>query len=676
MTLNFHDASPRSRGRAPLRTRQIEGREWWLWGFAVTVTLALTAGIIFLTFFGDHAETNAPYWTDLREWVRGLAAFVLLFDIYTMYQHLQLQRVRRQLVERDELFQLITENAADMIAVVDGEGRRLYNSPAYEKVLGYSTQELSSSSSIDQIHPLDRERVLQAAAKARATGQGQRLEYRMRHKDGTWRILESSASPIQNTEGQRERLVIVNRDITERKRAEEMLAHTSFHDGLTDLPNRALFVDRLQHAVIRARRHSDYKFAVLFVDIDEFKVVNDSMGHSAGDDLLIQVAQRLAACFRETDTIARSGGIDSQPSHDGLARLGGDEFTVLLEDVFKPSDAIRVAQRIQERLAAPFEIKGQRIVIAVSIGITSSSGAYAEAEEMLRDAEIAMYRAKRAGKARCEVFDPAMHSSAVHRLKLETDLRLGIERGELIVYYQPIVSLTSGKIIGFEALSRWQRPEGMVSPAEFIPVADETGLILPINKALLLEACTQLRSWQSQFDCDPPLTMSMNITPRQFALPDLAEGIGEMLKQTGVAPSTINLEIMETIAMGDADRALSVLHELKALGVRLSIDDFGTGYSSLSRLPRFPVDALKIDRVFISNMSTDHDSHEIVRLIVMLAHSVGLKVVAEGTETEEQIKELKRLNCEMAQGFLYSPPVSSQSASGLLQYSYQQALSS
>ena len=368
--------------------------------------------------------------------------------------------------------------------------------------------------------------------------------------------------------------------------------------------------------------------------------------------------------------------MDSRPSHDGLARLGGDEFTVLLEDVFKPSDAIRVAQRIQEKLAAPFEIKGQRIVIAVSIGITSSSGSYAEAEEMLRDAEIAMYRAKRAGKARCEVFDPAMHSSAVRRLKLETDLRLGIERGELMVYYQPIVSLASGKIIGFEALSRWLRPEGMVSPIDFIPVADETGLILPINKALLFEACTQLRTWQSQFDCDPPLTMSMNITPKQFALPDLAEGIGEMLKQTGVAPSTINLEIMETIAMGDADRALSVLSELKALGVRLSIDDFGTGYSSLSRLPRFPVDALKIDRVFISNMNTDHDSLEIVRLIVTLAHSVGLKVVAEGTETEEQITELKRLNCEMAQGFLYSPPVDRIAAFGLLLRSHEAVLSS
>ncbi len=329
MPLNSQDASPRSPRKTPLRTRQIEGREWWLWGFAVAVTLALTAGIVFLTFFGDHAETTAPYWTDLREWVRGLAALVLLFDIYTMYQHLQLQRVRRQLAERDELFQLITENAADMIAVVDVAGYRLYNSPAYEKVLGYSMEELNSSSSIDQIHPLDRERVLQAAAKARATGQGQRLEYRMRHKDGSWRILESTASIIQTAAGETERLVIVNRDITERKRAEEMLVHSSFHDGLTDLPNRALFVDRLQHAVTRARRHSDSKFAVLFVDIDEFKVVNDSLGHAAGDELLIQIAKRLVGCFRETDTIGRSGGIDSRPGDDGLARLGGDEFTVL-----------------------------------------------------------------------------------------------------------------------------------------------------------------------------------------------------------------------------------------------------------------------------------------------------------------------------------------------------------
>jgi len=665
-------ASPRSPGIASLKIHQIEGREWWLWGFAVIVTISLTAGIVFLTFFDHDSAVNAQYWTDIKDWVRGLAALVLIFDIYTMYQHRQLQRVRRDLAERDELFQLITENAADMIAVVDAAGNRLYNSPAYQKVLGYSGEELSASSSVDQIHPSDRERVKQAAAKARTTGRGQTLEYRMRHKNGDWRILESTASPIQNGNGKLERLVIVNRDITERKRAEEMLEHRALHDGLTELPNRALFVDRLQHSLIRSRRHSDYSFVVLFIDIDGFKVLNDSLGHSAGDELLIQVAKRLAACFRETDTIARSASeVNSKLTHDGLARLGGDEFTALLDDVTEPSDAIRIARRILEKIAHPFNIGGQEIVVSASIGIAASSNSYEGADDLLRDAEIAMYRAKRAGKARCEVFDPAMHSSAVRRLKLETDLRRGIEQGELLVYYQPIISLESGKIIGFEALSRWKTVQGMVSPVEFIPVADETGLIIPMNRALYLESCQQLQSWQSKLGCSPPLTMSLNITPRQFALPDLAEEIGAILQQSGIPPSTVNLEITETIAMGDADHAFSVLSDLKALGVRLSIDDFGTGYSSLSRLPRFPIDALKIDRVFISQMSSDHDNHEIVRLIVMLAHSLGLKVVAEGTETQDQITELKHLKCEMAQGFLFSPPVDSTQAFELLLNSHR-----
>jgi len=674
MSSSSQNASSRSRNKTPLRARQIEGREWWLWGFAVIVTVALTAGIVFLTFFADRSEFSGPYGAVLREWVRGLAACVLLFDLYTMYQHLQLQRVRRQLAERDELFQLITENAADMIAVVDATGARLYNSPAYRKVLGYSSEELAGGSSDDQIHPSDRERVAQAAHKARTTGRGQRLEYRMRHKDGTWRILESTASPIQSGHRGIEKLVIVNRDITERKRAEEMLAHSALHDGLTDLPNRALFADRLQYALMRARRHADNKFAVLFVDVDEFKIVNDSLGHRVGDELLVQIASRLTGGLRETDLVARSVIIASQSPEEGLARLGGDEFAVLLEDVLNPIGAIRVAQRIQEKLSLPFDVGGQQIVITASIGVAYSSNSYAGAEDLLRDAELAMYRAKRTGKARYEVFDPAMHSTAVHRLKLETDLRKGIERGELLVYYQPIVSLKSGKITGFEALSRWQRPEGMVSPADFIPVADETGLILTINRALMLEACQQLRSWQAQLGCDPPLTMSMNVSPKQFAQPDLAKEIGAILQQTGVTPNTVNLEIMETIAMGDADRALAVISDLKALGVLLSIDDFGTGYSSLSRLPRFPVDALKIDRVFISNMNTDHDSHEIVRLIVMLAHSLRLKVVAEGTETEDQITELKRLGCEMAQGYLYSPPVDSKTAGELLQRSHAEVL--
>jgi PAS domain S-box-containing protein len=668
-------ATPSRRTTLP-RSHQIEGREWWLWAFAVTVTVALTAGIVFLTFSEDQAGAAAQYWSDPKGWVRGLAALVLLFDIYTVYQHLQLQRIRRELADRDELFQLITENAADMIAVVDGDGHRLYNSPAYEKVLGYSAEELSSSSSIDQIHPSDRERVTEAAAKARATRRGQRLEYRMRHKDGSWRTLESTASPIQNAAGS-DRLVIVNRDITERKRAEEMLAHNAFHDGLTDLPNRVLFVDRLQHALLRARRHSDYKFAVLFVDIDEFKVVNDSLGHSVGDELLVEVARRLSVSFRDTDTIARSadaGNLGSQPG-DSLARLGGDEFTVLLEDVFEPSDAIRVAQRIQEKLAVPFVIAKQQIVISSSIGVVLSSNSYSAPEDLLRDAELAMYRAKRTGKARCAVFDPAMHSSAVRRLTLETDLRRGLERGEIIVYYQPIVSLQSGKIAGFEALSRWRRPEGLVSPAEFIPVADQTGLILPINRALMRDAFQQLKVWQSQFSCDPPLAISVNISSRQFVEADLAEVIGGIIEQTATDPGTVHLEITETIAMGDADQAFKVLLQLKALGIHLSIDDFGTGYSSLSRLPRFPVDALKIDRVFIAQMNHDRDSYEIVRLIIMLAHNMGLKVVAEGCETEQQVAEIKRLGCEMAQGYLYSPPVAPEAAFGLLLRSYEGVLS-
>jgi PAS domain S-box-containing protein len=646
--------------------QRIETREWWMWGLAVTVTLALTALIIFLTFFDHQGAINGQYWVDLKESARGLAGLVLIFDIYTMYQHFQLQRIRRELAERNRLFRLITENAADMIALVDDEGNRLYNSPSYEKVLGYSQEELTSTSALQQIHPSDRERVLQAAAKARSTGHGQRIEYRIRHKDGSWRTLESTASPIRNAERRIEGLVIVNRDITERKHAEEMLEHSAFYDGLTDLPNRALFTDRLQHAVLRARRHSDYKFAVLFIDVDGFKVLNDSLGHSAGDELLILIAKRLTRNFRDTDMLARSGISDSQTIEKTLARLGGDEFTVLLEDVFAPSDAIRVAQRIQSKLTAPFEVKGQQIVISASVGIACSARSYAEAEELLRDAEIAMYRAKKAGKARWEVFDPAMHSSAVNRLKLETELRRGIENNELLVYYQPIVSLENERIVGFEALSRWKKPGGLVSPAEFIPIAEETGLIIPINRALLREACNQLRNWQSRFEYDPPLYMSINVASKQFEQPDLAAQIENTVKEAGLAPGVLNFEIMETVAMGDVDRTLLVLSAIKALGSRISIDDFGTGYSSLSRLPKFPIDVLKIDRAFISNMHTDHENREIVRSIIMLAHSIGLKVVAEGTETKEQLDILRDLGCEMAQGYFYSPPVSSQAAFGLL----------
>jgi diguanylate cyclase (GGDEF)-like protein/PAS domain S-box-containing protein len=650
---------------APIQRWQIEGREWWLWGLAVLVTLVLTFGIVSLTFFQLHPQAEGSYWTDLKEWVRGLACVVLLFDIYTLYQHLQLQRIRRQLAERDQLFQLITENAADMIAVVDGAGQRIYNSPAYEHVLGYSAEELKTTSSIEQVHPDDRARVLEAGRKARSTGQGQRLEYRIQHKDGSWRILESTANVVPNRKGETEKLVIVNRDISERKRAEDMLAHSSFHDGLTNLPNRALFLDRLQRAFALSKRHQDYKFAVLFIDIDEFKVFNDSLGHTVGDEVLVQVGKRLTASLREVDTISRPQ-LNESPRDDTLARIGGDEYTVLLEDIRNASDGIRVAERLQGRLAAPFSVHGYEIVVTASVGIALSTAACAHAEDLLRDANIAMYRAKQTGKARCEVFDTAMHAGAVRRLELETELRKALELGEFRTHYQPIISLKTGRITGFEALTRWQHGDRLLAPAEFIAVADETGLIIPMNRLLLREACEQVTSWHAQFPAEPALTMSVNITSKEFAHPNLAKGIGETLKQTGLDPKNLQLEITETIAMGDPERAASVLSELKALGVRLSVDDFGTGYSSLSRLQQFPVDSLKIDRAFISRMDSDAESHKIVRIIIMLAQNLGLVTVAEGTETEEQVNQLKELDCGFAQGYYFSKPADHQAISDLL----------
>ena len=659
-----------SRTKPPaLRIRQVEGREWWLWGSAIAVTLVLTFGILSLALPVFHQGTDNTESLNLKEWIRGLAALVLLFDIYTIYQHRQLQRVRRQLAEREQLFQLISENAADMIAVIDRNGQRLYNSPAYQKILGYGVEELAATSSMDQIHPDDRARVLEASAKANDTGRGERLEYRIRHKDGSWRWLESTANAIRGPQDEIVGLVIVNRDITERKRAEDRLVHQSFHDGLTGLPNRALFLDRLQRAITLSRRHTDFKFAVLFIDIDEFKVFNDSLGHAAGDSLLVQIAQRLSNRLRGLDTISRPRVGEKQElvvDENTLARPGGDEFTVLIEELHDPSDAIRVAERMQQRLAAPFDCNGQEIVLSASIGIAFSSKAGVEASDILRDAEIAMYRAKSNGKGGCEVFDPAVHAGAIKRLQLETDLRKALELNQFRVYYQPIVSLSDGQIVGFETLSRWQRPEGLVMPGEFIAVADETGIILSINRQLLYEACRQLRSWQASFPSDPPLTVNVNVTPKEFAQPDLAAQIGKTLQETGLDPSCLNLEITETIAMADADRSAVVLSELKSVGVRLDIDDFGTGYSSLSRLQHFPVDTLKIDRSFVSRMDTDVETREIVRVIVMLAHGLGLKVVAEGVETKVQAEMLKDLGCEFAQGFLYSRPVPADTIEQLL----------
>jgi len=652
------------------RIHHMEGRDWWLWLYVVLVTLALTVGLVSFAVIGINQPKESAYWTDLREWVRGLAALVLLFDIYSVYQHLQLFRVRRLLAEQNHLFRLISENAADMITVVDNDGRSLYDSPACEKVLGYSLAELSRMMLLDLIHPDDRVRVREAFVVARKTGEDQRLEYRMSHQNGSWRILDSSMSVVRSTRGEVDRTVIVNRDITENRRTQEKLEYTALHDALTGLPNRSLLLRKLQKVLVRSRRHEDYKFALLFVDIDEFRLVNDSLGPAAGDEFLVQIARRISVSLRGLETGGppelESAPRDSSDSEDVLAKLPGDEFAVLLDDIRDPSDTLRVCQRIQTNLSYPFNIAGQEIVVTATIGIALKSTAEAQPIDILRNAEIAMHRAKQAGKGRSEVFDTAMHGSAIRRLQLESELRKAIERNEFRVVYQPVFSLRTGVVTGFEALSRWHKPEGVVMPAAWVDVADQTGLMETINRSLMSEAFCNLQRWNATYAPATRFTMSVNVTQRQFSQPNLTSEIGKVLQETGVDPATVELEIVETVAMGSTDAEHKMLADLKKLGVRLSIDDFGTGYSSLARLQQLPVDTLKIDRQFISAMQNNESSREIVRVIVMLSHSLGLKTVAEGVETIEQVNYLRETDCDMAQGYYFSRPKDAETIQELL----------
>jgi predicted signal transduction protein with EAL and GGDEF domain len=447
--------------------------------------------------------------------------------------------------------------------------------------------------------------------------------------------------------------------VIERKRYEEKLVHDAFHDPLTHLPNRALFLDRLALCIGKARRHANYKFAVLFIDLDRFKIVNDSLGHLAGDQLIREIAQRLICSIRRDDLVARPDGIEEpirQGDTDTLARLGGDEFTILLDDIRDASDGVRVATRIRQQLESPFVISGQEFFSSASIGVALSETGYSAAEDMLRDADTAMYRAKALGGSRCEIFDREMHATAVNRLKLETDLRRAIEREEFRVYYQEIVSLQDSRIIGFEALVRWQRPDGLVMPGDFISVAEESGLILPIGKWVLRESCRQMHAWNLQFPSDPPRTIAVNVSAKQFSEPDLVSEIQQILGETALDPRSLKIEVTESVSMRDAERTARILGELKVLGVRASIDDFGTGYSSLSYLRSFPLDTLKIDRSFISHMN-NNESLELVKTIVTLAHKIGLAVIAEGVETAGQVDQLVSLDCESAQGYFFSKPL-------------------
>lgn len=449
----------------------------------------------------------------------------------------------------------------------------------------------------------------------------------------------------------------LSRHIAEQERTSKALEenkehfrHAAFHDALTGLPNRSLFIDHLRLAIERSKLNHDHLFAVLFMDLDRFKNINDSLGHNTGDQLLVAIAARIGACLRPTDTIAR---------------LGGDEFAILLDGLEEWTIATDVAERVQTELLKPFSLNGHEVYTTASIGIRLSMDGREEAENMLRDADTAMYRAKDGGKARHELFHRTMHTRAVALLKLENDLRRAIEREEFCVHYQPIVSLGTEMLVGFEALVRWNHPErGLVPPDEFIPLAEETGLVIEIGGLALREACTQGRKWHTALGRES-LTMSVNLSGKQLTQTDLIQQIQDTLEQTGFNPTCLRLEITETVVMENAELATNTLLQLRKLGVHLSIDDFGTGYSSLSYLHRFPVNTLKIDRSFISRMANGDENSEIVRTICTLANNLGMEVVAEGVETREQLALLRTLKCEYGQGYLFSRPVDAEKATAL-----------
>ncbi len=565
----------------------------------------------------------------------------------------QAQRHANMLQESEERFRSAFDYAAIGMALVSQEGHWLQVNRSLCQIVGYSEEELLAMDFQAITHPEDLgDLLLQQSRLMKSQVAGYQTEKRYLHKLGhqVWTLL--SVSRVRDPETDSLRFVFQIQDITDRKRAEARLVHDAFHDGLTGLPNRALFIDHLRLAVARSMRQEYALFSVLFLDLDRFKVVNDSLGHLVGDQLLMAIASRLKSCLRPGDTIAR---------------LGGDEFTILLEDLKSNNEAIHVAERIQRDLAHPFELEGRLVFASASIGIAPSTIGYEQPEDILRDADTAMYYAKSLGGTRHQVFDKSMHTRAVKLLQMQNDLRGAIEREELTVEYQPIVSLDTFKISGFEALARWKHAEhGQISPNQFIPVAEETGLIIPIGEWILREACTQTRRWQELYPSEEPLSISVNLSAKQFAQPDLIERIEQVLLETKLEPSSLRLEITESVVVENVEAATGLLRRLRKLGVGLSIDDFGTGYSSLSSLHSFPISTLKIDGSFVSRMDGQNENTEIVRTIMSLAENLGMDVVAEGVETLEQVTKLRTFGCEKGQGFFFSRPIPAANVENLL----------
>lgn len=550
-------------------------------------------------------------------------------------------------------YRSIFENAVEGIFQISPDGHYIRVNPAFAKILGFSSPEvlMESEIAIREIFADSQQfyTMIQLLDNNHSISNFEAQLYR--HDQSLIWIL-ANARAIFDAKQQHilyyEGSII---DITSLKETEAKLRYSASHDSLTNLLNRAFFVDRLGQALNDCHQHHQYHFSVLFLDLDGFKFINDSLGHGIGDELLIGIAKRLRTCLREGDI---------------LARLGGDEFTILLENVASPEEVKEIAERVQRSLKRPFNLEGNQVFIGASIGIVHSSSEYLLPSEVLRDADTAMYRAKQQGKGCYVVFDATMRTDALRRLQLQTDLRWALERNEFQLRYQPIIELDTGEIAGFEALLRWEHPlEGFISPSEFIPVAEEAGLIVGIGEWVLCEACRQLDRWKQRFNPDISLMMSVNLSSQQFTL-DLSQKIDRILSETNVRGAELKLEITETAIMADPQVAIATLNELKQREIKLCIDDFGTGYCSLGYLHKFPVDILKIDRSFVSQMSLEENKRELVKVIVALAHSLGMQAIAEGIESSDQLSQLKLLHCQYGQGYYFSKPLTCEQAEQLL----------
>jgi diguanylate cyclase (GGDEF)-like protein/PAS domain S-box-containing protein len=602
------------------------------------------------------AFTAAP--GGLRSWVLGI--LVLAAGGSLAYA---LGRRRRRRETREGNAQAELQTYVDLLPIgvlsVDLQGTMVLCNRRTPAMLGLSIDEMRR---MDWAHPSLT--IIDANGDGlepeelpwnRALASGRRIPgvvLGIEHPDtGDWSWISATAQPRQELDGSLREVICTLEDVTQQKTAEAELTLNTLRDSLTSLPNRALFMERLSRAILRSDRRK-FLAAVLFLDLDRFKVVNDSLSHEAGDKLLIQMANRLRGCLRPEDTVAR---------------LGGDEFAVLFEDVAAVTDGLAVAERISVSMTQPFSLDGRDVFTTCSMGLAISTSAETPPAELLRDAEVAMYRAKAKGEGSIEIFDPSMNAQALARFQMDAELRQALERDEFVLYYQPVVGLRSRRIEGWEALVRWRHPQrGMVPPLDFISLAEETGFIVPLGKWVVEEACRQAGIWNRRFPAESPRLMNVNISARQFQHKELITTVLEALRTASLEPGHLKLEITESIMMKDPMASIEAMKTFKSMDIHLVIDDFGTGYSSLSYLKRFPVDTLKVDKSFVDGLGKDSESTAIVAAVISMAKSLGMRVTAEGIETTDQMQHLEKLNCDQGQGYLFSRPLPAEAAEALL----------